>query len=260
MSTSTWAKPAVKASVSGVDIPKGRASHSINVIKDNLYVFSGEHEPRVPIDARLHVFNLPSQQWTPAIQPSSATPSPRVGHGSVTFNDTIYIFGGRVGAEMNPLNDMYEFEPANGHWAKVEQSGDIPQARSYFSMAASEKYIYIFGGCPTSGRLNDLHRFNPSTKIWESLPASSSLSPRGGAGLAYLNGKIYVHGGFNGKELSDIWSFDEGTKVWEELEVVGEKPEGRSVHGFVSLKERGVLVCLYGERDPSPTGHVGAGK
>ena len=62
--------------------------------------------------------------------------------------------------------------------------------------------------------------------------------------------------------MSDVWRFSENTKEWEELKSEdGEGiPEARSVHGFASLKERGVIVCLYGERDPSPMGHVGAGK
>ena len=84
------------------------------------------------------VFDLNNQQWTPSINPSTSTPSPRVGHGSVTFNEKIYVFGGRVGADMSPLNDLYVFDPANGEWEKIEQDGDVPQARSYFSMTASE--------------------------------------------------------------------------------------------------------------------------
>ncbi|TPX61221.1 hypothetical protein PhCBS80983_g01306 [Powellomyces hirtus] len=272
---------------SGSFAPLGRSSHSANVVGDKLMVFGGEQKPREPIDARLHVFDLASKTWTAIIDATSDAPSPRVGHGTATLRDKIFLFGGRGGAEMRPFNDLYEFDAVAKKWSRVNQTGDVPPARSYFSTAASkasfarvyhlcigyssiikllrlrrfQDHVYLFGGCPAEGRLNDLYRFDPKTTVWTQLPSHNSISPRGGAGLAYLNGRIYLHGGFNGQELNDLWAFDIASNSWQELTTTDAVvPEGRSVHGFAAIEEKGVLVCMLGERDPSAEGHLGAGK
>ncbi|KAJ3068896.1 hypothetical protein HK102_007049, partial [Quaeritorhiza haematococci] len=260
--------------------PLGRSSHSANILNNTLYIFSGENVPRQPIDANIHPFDLTSSKWlTPIPAPSSssndadAAPTPRVGHGSATVGNKIYIWGGRSGADMSPLSDLYAFDTLTNTWSRIPQHGSIPPARSYFSITASDTHIYVFGGCPEKGRLNDLYAFDTTTDEWTKLtPQDESKpapGPRGGAGLAYLDGKLYIHGGFNMVELSDTWSFDLTSHTWTQLtpattssssSAVASVPEGRSVHGLVAVKERGVIVSLYGERDPSPGGHVGAGK
>ncbi|KAJ3279664.1 hypothetical protein HK104_001259 [Borealophlyctis nickersoniae] len=259
MSSYSWQKapspPATQAVV-------GRSSHSLNVVGNKAYIFSGENVPRQPIDADLHVYNLAAKTWLPSHPVTSETPSPRVGHGSATVENRIYVFGGRGGAEMDPLDDaMYVFDTERGEWSKIAAVGDVPEKRSYHSMCASKTDIYLFGGCPSKGRLSTLHRFHIPTSTWHALPTPpSTLAPRGGAGLAYLNGKVYVHAGFCGTELDDTWVFDVETQQWNQIAGGGVKPTPRSVHGFVALERRGVLCCVGGEGAPSALGHAGAGK
>ncbi|KAJ3034804.1 hypothetical protein HDV00_004627 [Rhizophlyctis rosea] len=243
--------------------PLGRSSHSISIIKNNLYLFGGENKPREPIDGQMHIFDLQTSKWQTSVQSTGEAPSPRVGHATAAIGENVYLFGGRTGAEMNPLSDLYQYNTSTNHWTRLSPTGDIPPARSYFSMTASKDHIYIFGGCPTTGRLSDFYRLTPPTTQtptphFTSLPSHPSISPRGGAGLAHLNNKIYLHGGFNGSELADLWVFDIPTSTWSQIDVTP-APGGRSVHGLIGLEERGVLVSLYGERGPSAQGHAGSG-
>ena len=45
--------------------------------------------------------------------------------------------------------------------------GTPPTARSYHTMAAVGNKLYIFGGCCTAGRLNDLHCFDTEALTWQ---------------------------------------------------------------------------------------------
>jgi N-acetylneuraminic acid mutarotase len=127
-------------------------------------------------------------------------------------------------------------------------------------ISISQQYIYVFGGCPENGRLNDLYRFDLATKTWEELPSHPAISARGGPGFSALGDKLVLFAGFNGNEMDDLWVFDEATKQWTQVESSGEAPLPRSVLGFVGLEQSDCLVCIHGERDPSAIGHAGAGK
>ncbi|KAI8584920.1 hypothetical protein BDZ88DRAFT_434935 [Geranomyces variabilis] len=267
--TTAWQALSAAAADPHAHAPLGRSSHSANVVGDCLYVFGGENVPRVPIDACLHVLDLKAKVWT-VVEPTAEAPTPRVGHSTAVIGDKIYLFGGRSGAEQAPLDDFYSFDTAARKWTRIiNHAGTgsvLPAARSYFSMASSADHIYLFGGCPASGgRSNDLYRYDPRTRIWEHLASHPAIVPRGGAGLAVLRGKVYLHGGYDGQhERDDLWAYDIASGKWENLDVPAgaAKPAARSVHGLAALNTRGgggVIVCLLGERGPSPGGHVGAG-
>ena len=90
-----------------------RSSHSFSIIKSKAYVFGGEETPREPVDNHIHVITLPSSehdevdyQIIPAQAVSSdEVPPPRVGHTASVVDDRIYVFGGRGGKAMKPLQE-----------------------------------------------------------------------------------------------------------------------------------------------------------
>ncbi|KAJ3280048.1 hypothetical protein HDU76_009291, partial [Blyttiomyces sp. JEL0837] len=232
----------------------------------------GESKPREPIDSNVELFDLKSNKWLQPLSISSdIKPDPRVGHTAVTIpirnTSEIYLLGGRGGAEMTPFpSTLYKLtcdpDLKSGKWEVFPVTESSPSPRSYHASTASKTHIYIFGGCPEKGRLNDLHRFNIVTKTWESFTAPDELVPRGGPGLTYLNGMLILFGGFNGSELDDIWIWKESECVWRKVTVdeKGGKPEPRSVCGFVGLEKLGKAVLFHGEKDPSASGHAGAGR
>ncbi|KAJ3218236.1 hypothetical protein HDU67_006345 [Dinochytrium kinnereticum] len=246
----------------------GRSSHSVSVIGNTAYIFSGELLPRVPVDNKLEAFDLSNKAWlkafeSPAGDLAAASPSPRVGHGTATLGDTIYLFGGRGGPEMAPLEPtLFAFNGDKQRWGTVDAKGRIPAARSFHSMTASKDHVYLFGGCPESGRLNDFYRFDPATNSWTELPSHPDISVRGGPGLAALGDRIILFGGFNGTELDDLWIYDIASNRWEAgvWSTDSVKPIARSVFGFVPLDALGKIAVFYGECDPSAQGHSGAGK
>ncbi|KAF9421780.1 hypothetical protein BGZ76_003938 [Entomortierella beljakovae] len=242
-----------------------RSSHGLAVVENKAYIFGGELQPRIPVDANLYVYDLQDNSIN-VISPSESTPSPRVGATLSAIGNKIYLYGGRGGKDMNPLEStLYAFDTISQKWEVIEvKNGDVPEPRSYHAMTASNSEIFVFGGCPSKGRLNDLHQFTISTGAWTTLP-TPPITPRGGAAMTYHDNKVYVHGGFNGQEQSDLVIYNIPSGEWTQTIPSPNTPVpgARSVHAIVPItakdSESDRLLILFGEGDPSALGHAGAG-
>ncbi|KAI8609091.1 hypothetical protein BC830DRAFT_883014 [Chytriomyces sp. MP71] len=267
------------------EVPIGRSSHSVNVVSGHkVLVFSGEQKPRVPIGvnaannhAGFECFDLLRRVWLPcaSTNTSPVPPPPRVGHATAQIGNTVYVFGGRGGADMAPLDsDLFAFDADSNLWkvAAKKDAVNAPPARSYHAMAASATHVFVFGGCPASGRLNDLTVFNPTTGMWTIVPPHPDLSPRGGGSLACVGSRLVLFGGFNGCELGDMYVLNASSNIpesqyaWQRIDAGSEImspmtwPGKRSVAGFVALPSLDSIALFHGERDPSEKGHEGAGE
>lgn len=234
--------------------PGARSSHAISIVGEKAYSFGGEFKPRVPVDNCLYVFDLNDQTWS-MVDATGDTPPPRVGVTMISIAETIYVFGGRD-ATHKELNEFFSFDTRTNTWASLPTG---PPHRSYHSMAADDRRVYVFGGCGNEGRLKDLWAYDVVDKEWIKFPfPGESCKPRGGPGLAAVLGKIWVVYGFSGEELNDVFYFDPNEGEWVEVETSGEKPTARSVFSTFGI---GKYIFIYGgEIDPSDLGHLGAGK
>lgn len=234
-----------------------RSSHAIAVVGQKVYAFGGEFVPRVPVDNKLHVFDLETLTWSVS-DASGSIPPPRVGVTMAAVGETIYVFGGRD-AEHRELNELYSFDTKTNNWALIS-SGDIgPPNRSYHSMTSDDRHVYVFGGCGVAGRLNDLWAFDVVDSKWVEFPSpGENCKGRGGPGLEVAQGKIWVVYGFAGMEMDDVYCFDLGQKTWAQVETTGLKPTARSV--FSTCCSGKHVVVYGGEIDPSDQGHMGAGQ
>lgn len=172
---------------------------------------------------------------------------------------------------MAPLEEdgvLWCFDQARLRWSRAEPASPdaaCPEGRSYHAMASDGKdRIFVHAGCPASGRLSDLWSFSVSEKKWTKL-ADAPSPARGGASIAFLDGKLYRMNGFDGKTEQgfalDIHDLERGswsTKTW----TAETGPSPRSVCALLSVKVEGRahLVTMFGESDPSNAGHMGAGK
>lgn len=207
-------------------------------------------------------------------KPAPATaPIPRVGSPSTTTSDGyIWLFSGRGGIDMKPVEEegsLWRYNVAANEWISIQPATDAPypSGRSYHCIASNGvDKIYIHSGCPEAGRLTDLWVFDIPSRTWTELP-SAPPPARGGASIAYLNGKVYRMNGFDGKtELGGaIDVFDTAANSWGTITYKPDGVEGpikRSVAALlpVVVQDTEFIVTLFGERDPSSLGHAGAGK
>lgn len=244
-------------------MPTTRSSHTLTAIDDYLYVFGGEHDPRVPIDNDMWQFSIADNHWKRLLVNSGERPSSRVGHAAAAVEHKIFIFGGRTSVDMqaDTLDELYSFDTSLQEWTRYEKSADAanwPEKRSYHSMVSSADQLFVFGGCAEKGRLNNLWQYDTTNKLWTQLPTpdADQLPARGGCALVYLNNALWVFGGFCGHELGDIASFDLVTQTWNYLKDAKISP--RSVFAFGCLNN--VLIGHGGEQNPSELGHAGAGE
>jgi len=120
--------------------------------------------------------------------------SSRVGSASTSNNGRIYIFFGRGGVAMAPVDEhgsVWEYNPSAGTWTLLRtNSPSYPPARSYHCMASDgHSTIYVHAGCPETGRLSDLWAFNIANQTWKQL-ADGPLPQWGGTSIASTNGKL----------------------------------------------------------------------
>ncbi|RSH83811.1 hypothetical protein EHS25_005426 [Saitozyma podzolica] len=274
-----------------------RSSHSVSVIDDKAYIFGGEVQPRKPVDNALHVIDLATGEHT-VVQGKGDVPEPRVGHTAVVLGGRIYVFGGRGGTAMTPLEEfscLHRFHPSDSTWTRLQPSPEAPGpvARSYHCSAASTSHIFVHAGCPSSGRLNDTWAYDISSNAWTQL-SDAPGDPRGGASIVWFERKLWRFGGFNGKtevgggidyldlglardnehsQKSQSHQSQWGTVSFGEVSGLGRDtsktlkhnedtlgPGARSVCGIHPDPRGGALLTLFGEGKPSPTGgHDAAG-
>ncbi|GBF97397.1 hypothetical protein Rsub_09562 [Raphidocelis subcapitata] len=245
------------------DGPGPRSSHAAAAAGGALFVYGGELQPRVPVDAALfELFEL-----------ADDGPGPRVAAGMAAVGSKIYLFGGRTGVEMGEgaRDDLWELDTAapSPSWRISPCTrGAPPPARSYHAVAAAAGRVYVFGGCGAGGRLRDLWRYDPREAAWEEMPAApEGALPRGGAALVASpeGDALFVLGGFSGRELGDCHAFDTAARAWRPApEIPPRSVFGAAVHacgggGGGGCRHAGHVVLFGGEVDPSTQGHAGAG-
>lgn len=132
-----------------IDSLIARSSHTVNIVKNKLFIFGGENEPRVPIDNNLLIFDMVSNNWSVHAEASQDVPTPRLGQSSCALGNKLYIFGGRESESMgeSSLNDLYSFDVDHNKWSKINPENETrPDKRSFQSMCALDNKLYVFGG------------------------------------------------------------------------------------------------------------------
>ncbi|KAI6157040.1 galactose oxidase [Pisolithus tinctorius] len=222
---------------------KARSSHCATVTsRGQLLLYSGEHRPRIPVDGSLHVFDIEAascssleknnNSWrvlssAAASSKPGQSPEPRVG-ATIAYDahsDTIYLWGGRGGVNMSPLDRFQSgiFKASVGDqalrdidqliWARLEStnddSGEAPALRSYHASALIGGKLYIHAGCPSVGRLATLHAYDLVSNTWKQC-ADAPCEPRGGTSIALITFPsvqeqvVIRFGGFAGYELPNV--------------------------------------------------------
>ncbi|OQN95431.1 hypothetical protein B0A48_18488 [Cryoendolithus antarcticus] len=256
-----------------------RSSQVVAIAEGQAYVFGGELEPRKPRDNDIHVFGVherggPSSFHVSTSPSKHSAPSPRVGSAATTINGKIYIFSGRGGIAMAPIDEsggVWEYTTSTLEWTLLSPSNSsaeaMPEARSFHCLASNgHDTLYLHAGCPEKGRLSDLWAFQISEKTWTKLRPAPEPG-RGGTSIAFAGMLLFRMNGYDGKnELGgalDIYDPAEDSWTSHTWAADGQSGPGpRSVATLLPLQIGGkdFLLTMFGERDPSALGHEGAGK
>jgi N-acetylneuraminic acid mutarotase len=97
----------------------------------------------------------------------------RFGHSSLTWQNSIIIFGGEFGfnnttKKRECTNEMFSFDLNQNKWTEIETVGS-PQYRRNFGFASmGDKYLVVYGGInPIGSYLNDIIFLNMGNFIYQ---------------------------------------------------------------------------------------------
>lgn len=219
--------------------PLPRSSHTLSVIAGRAFIFGGEINPREPVDNDMHIITIPSgtvssadYRSIPAKAESVGGPVPekRVGHTAAVIGERIFVFGGRGGKDMKPLEEngrIWVYSTRTDTWSFLDPVAGTPYPapRSYHSSVAVEK--------PEPSNMKRLEVDNaletpaPGT-IAE---AAQTDEERGGYGT------LFVHAGCpTSGRTNDLWGFDVRSRTWKEYPAAPGKPRG------------GTAICISKQR------------
>ncbi|KAG7288651.1 hypothetical protein NEMBOFW57_005005 [Staphylotrichum longicolle] len=181
----------------------------------------------------------------PAPHPElSDVPPPRVGHATAVIGHRIFLFGGRGGPDMAPLDEagrVWVFDTRTHLWSFLDPRPaaaglDIPHPapRSYHAAVATPKPD-TFSTHPQPHPNPKPHPNNRAEafRSWALGPAATTLPETGtpqhpivGAIASRATdadadgyGSFLIHGGClaDSVRASDVWSFDVRSRVWQRL-------------------------------------------
>ncbi|KAF0686689.1 Aste57867_21531 [Aphanomyces stellatus] len=159
--------------------------------------------------------------------------SPRTGHTVVSYNSTLYVFGGTD--RRRRQQDLFQFDIDSCLWSQVEVNGTLPPRRSGALGVVHENNMYIFGGY--DGRdgnyFNDLFYFNFDTRRWSEMPSASSVRPESRTDhiMVLHETDIYIFGGYNGSSrFNNMYRYELDAKRWRKIDGLGTVPSGRFGH------------------------------
>ena len=88
--------------------------------------------------------------------------TPRRFHAAVSFNNRVYVFGGRCTAGSIATVECYDIK--SNTWSSLPP---MPEGRAYCAAVKTSNYIYVIGGeDDTWQSLSSVIRFDPATQQW----------------------------------------------------------------------------------------------
>ncbi|KAK3325829.1 hypothetical protein B0H66DRAFT_140209 [Apodospora peruviana] len=287
----TWEKISVP--------PLPRSSHSVDIVAGTVYIFGGEVEPRKPVDNDMHAITLPSSgaqadyyairakparrqtkrdpedpegkgKSPAATDPDNklsddvVVPAPRVGHATAVIGHRIFLFGGRGGPDMTPLDEggrVWVFDTRTHQWTFLDPvypgstaTVSVPEPRSYHSAVATDKpkdfaphphhhshHHLHQPSLPTAAGVGEHIKHLTNADSWRDWargdsdevgipqrPMVGAVTERATDVDADGYGTFIIHGGClaSGSRGSDVWAFDVRSRVWQRLPDAPGNPRG----------------------------------
>ncbi|KAL2110688.1 hypothetical protein VUR80DRAFT_853 [Thermomyces stellatus] len=171
------------------------------------------------------------KERAPASEPTMRdVPTSRVGHATAVIGSRIFMFGGRGGPDMTPLEEngrVWVFDTRTHTWSYLDPRPAaagipprFPPARSYHSAAAIDRprnFAHRRDSRPETWKdwaMGDSAKVGiPQAPIVGNVAANAVDEEREGYGT------FFIHAGClaNGDRASDLWAFNVRARVWSEL-------------------------------------------
>jgi len=190
-------------------------------VGDDFYIFGGMGTSRSEFFNDL--WRLRDGKWRLLDKGDGTAPSRRK-YASFAYNGkSLFLFGGH---STKFYNDLWQYDIESGAWKLISRDG--PSPRYTASLFYYDNALYLWGGCNIVNKkmrfFNDLWRF---TTKWEEVTPPVSPSPRYGHCYRSHKGRLYVFGGYSGKDEKDFWALDIKKLKWKRLWQLWRRPSSR---------------------------------
>nr|GEX27439.1 hypothetical protein [Tanacetum cinerariifolium] len=178
-------------------------------------------------------------------------PSERWGHSACFSNGFLYIFGGCCGGLH--FSDVLVLNLETMAWVNLATTGAGPGPRDSHSAVIVGHMMIIFGGTNGCKKVNDIHILDLLTREWTRPNCKGvahtprerpSPGVRAGHTAVTIGTQVYVIGGVGDKQYyNDVWVLDTFSCSWIQLELRGQKPQGRFSHTAIVADSD---IAIYG--------------
>ncbi|HEU4327299.1 MAG TPA: LuxR C-terminal-related transcriptional regulator [Roseiflexaceae bacterium] len=176
-------------------------------------------------------------------------PVERAGSAVIANRGTLLLVGGESAEGVTGA--VLQFDPDSQVWSPM---ADKPTPVTDIQAGVIGGELLVPGGRLADGTVSTgLEIFNLTSKTWRS--AKAMPEPRSAYGLAVLDGKLYVLGGWDGQGFrNDVFMYDPTADAWT---VRTAMPTARAYASAVATAD-GTIFVLGGEneRGPLPTNEV----
>lgn len=174
------------------------------------------------------------ERWTVL----SNLPRASSGMAAVQYENTIFIIGGRT--QGNPTGSLLRYDAASDTWSGLAEK---PTPVSGAAAGVIGEKIYIPGGLGDNNQPVDVVEvYNPRVNAWTQ--ATHLPRPLSDYALAAFEGRLFLFGGWDGKEYSDrVYVYDPLVNQWAER-----KPMDKAFGGEAAVVS-GSKIYLIGGTD-----------
>jgi alpha-tubulin suppressor-like RCC1 family protein len=149
--------------------------------------------------------------WTQQ-NPVGGPPVTRTGHSMVWDGNKVIMFGGNGGSSPTNLNDLWWYYPITNTWVQqiAANTPGSPISRTGQTMIWDGTNAIMFGGSGSSGNLNDVWSYNPTSNTWTN--RNSYLGdvplPRSGQTMIWDGTRRIMFGGNAVSYRNDLWWYN----------------------------------------------------
>ena len=212
--------------------------------------------PTEPPLANVFVYDPAADTWAKGTEIPAGRR--RGGAGAVLHNGEIVVVAGITnGHSDGHVTWVDAFNPKTGQWRQLP---DAPRARDGFHAAIIDNKIYAAGGRRSSAATGqtfeltvpEVDVFNLTTNTWSTLPPTGNIpTPRAGAAVAEVSGKLVVLGGESGGQQlahNEVEALDPATGTWTKL-----APLSMGRHATQAILHDGRIYLASGSRTRGAT-------
>ncbi|KAJ7984644.1 hypothetical protein DPEC_G00356900 [Dallia pectoralis] len=230
---SYWVLPSVKPF--GTSPP--RASHKA-VVQDKLMWVVGGYTFNYSSFQMILNYNLKSGIWSTV--PGNSGPLPRYGHSLVSYQDEIYMFGGKLEAGTgNVTDELWAFNVPGCTWS--QRTGTAPPHGQIYAVEGHTAHVttldngdpvmvVFFGYSPIYSYISNVQEYNLRSNSWL-VPETNGAVAQGGYGHSSTydsaSRSVYIHGGYKALPankyglVDDLYRYQVNTRTWTILQESG---------------------------------------